>query len=147
MFSYDKNGNIVPNPSKEWTGGDENGKWRDGTSRLDALNTQPFGFSVYAKPFLKRVIEYGNGETKVEYGRLNTEKGTYAHWLNCVTNISYNRYKQVMEVECNECTSKLFVDIIKSICKISEQVKSFINPEQIKAIAESNEPILLLSNN
>lgn len=25
--------------------------------------------------------------------------------------------------------------------------KSFINPEQIKAIAESNEPILLLSNN
>lgn len=35
MFSYDKNGNIVPNPSKEWTGGDENGKWRDGTSRLN----------------------------------------------------------------------------------------------------------------
>ena len=26
MFSYDKNGNIVPNPSKEWTGGDENGE-------------------------------------------------------------------------------------------------------------------------
>lgn len=147
MFSYDKNGNIVPNPSKEWTGGDENGEWRDGTSRLDALNAQPFGFSVYAKPFLKRVIEYGNGETKVEYSRLNTEKGTYAHWLNCVTSISYNRYKQVMEVECNECTSKLFVDMIKSICNISEQVKSFINPEQIKAIAGSNEPILLLSNN
>lgn len=147
LFSYDKNGNIVPNPSKEWTGGDENGEWRDGTSRLDALNAQPFGFSVYAKPFLKRVIEYGNGETKVEYSRLNTEKGTYAHWLNCVTSISYNRHKQVMEVECNECTSKLFVDMIKSICNISEQVKSFINPEQIKAIAESNEPILLLSNN
>ena len=125
----------------------ENGEWRDGTSRLDALNTQPFGFSVYAKPFLKRVIEYGNGETKVEYSRLNTEKGTYAHWLNCVTSISYNRHKQIMEVECNECTSKLFVDMIKSICNISEQVKSFINPEQIKAIAESNEPILLLSNN
>lgn len=85
--------------------------------------------------------------TKVEYGRLNTEKGTYAHWLNYVTCISYNRYKPVMEVECNECTSKLFVDMIKSICEISEQVKSFINPEQIKAIAESNEPILLLSNN
>lgn len=61
---------------KEWTGGDENGEWRDGTSRLDALNAQPFGFSVYAKPFLKRVIEYGNGETKVEYDRLNTEMRT-----------------------------------------------------------------------
>lgn len=75
------------------------------------------------------------------------ENGTFAHWLNYVTCISYNRYKPVMEVECNECTSKLFVDMIKSICEISEQVKSFINPEQIKAIAESNEPILLLSNN
>lgn len=80
------------------------------------------------------------------YRWLVKEKGTYAHWLNCVTSISYNRHKQVMEVECNECTSKLFVDMIKSICNISEQVKSFINPEQIKAIAESNEPILLLSN-
>jgi hypothetical protein len=111
VFSYDKNGNIVPNPSKEWTGGDE------------------------------------NGETKVEYDRLNAEKGTYTHWLNCVTCISYNRHKPVMEVECNECTSKLFVDMIKSICKISEQIKSFINPEQIKAIAESNESLLSLSNN
>lgn len=140
-------GDIVPNPSVEWTGNYENGEWRDGTSRLDALNAEPFGFSIYAKPFLKRVIEYGNGEKKVEYDRLNAEKGTYTHWLNCVAGMSYNRYKPVMEVECNECTSKLFVDMIKSICKISEQIKSFINPEQIKAIAESNEPILLLSNN
>ena len=29
--------------------------------------------------------------------------------------------------------------MIKFICNISEQVKSFINPEQIKAIAESND--------
>lgn len=36
-FAYDKNGNIVPNPSVEWTGNYENGEWRDGTSRLDAL--------------------------------------------------------------------------------------------------------------
>lgn len=45
-FSYDKNGNIIPNPSKEWTESGENGEWREGTFRLDALNTQPFGFSV-----------------------------------------------------------------------------------------------------
>lgn len=147
LFAYDKNGDIVPNPSVEWTGNYENGEWRDGTSCLDALNAEPFGFSIYAKPFLKRVIEYGNGEKKVEYDRLNAEKGTYTHWLNCVAGMSYNRYKPVMEVECNECTSKLFVDMIKSICKISEQVKSFINPEQIKAIAESNESLLSLSNN
>lgn len=56
-------------------------------------------------------------------------------------------YEAGMYYIYSKCTSKLFVDMIKSICNISEQVKSFINPEQIKAIAESNEPILLLSNN
>lgn len=106
-----------------------------------------FGRPIEKDYRLSRPTKIKKIETKVEYGRLNTEKGTYAHWLNCVTCISYNRYKPVMEVECNECTSKLFVDMIKSVCNISEQVKSFINPEQIKAIAESNEPILLLSNN
>ena len=83
----------------------------------------------------------------MEYDRLNAEKGTYTHWLNCVTCISYDRYKPVMEVECNECTSKLFVDTIKCICNISEQVKSFINPEQIKAIADSNMSLLFLPKN
>lgn len=138
LFAYDKNRDIIPNISKEWTKNYEGEEWIDGTSCLDALNAKPFGFSVYAKPFLKRVIEYGNGEKKIEYEKLSTEGGTYAHWLNCVTCMSYDRYKPVMEVECNECTSKLFVDMIKSICKISEQVKSFADPEQIKAIAELN---------
>lgn len=141
-FVYDKNRDIIPNISKEWTKNCEDVEWMGGTSRLDALNTKPFGFSVYAKPFLKRVIEYGNGETKIEYEKLNTEGETYTHWLNCVTCMSYDRYKPVMEVECNEHTSKLFVDIIKSVCKISEQVKSFADPEQIKAIAESNGSLL-----
>ena len=142
VFAYNKNRDIVPNISKEWTKSYEGVEWMDGTSRLDALNAKPFGFSVYAKPFLKRVIEYGNGETKIEYEKMSTEEGTYAHWLNCVTCMSYDRYKPVMEVECNEHTSKLFVDIIKSVCKISEQVKSFADPEQIKAIAESNGSLL-----
>ena len=141
-FAYDKNRDIIPNLSKEWTKGCEDVKWMDGTSYLNALNAKPFGFSVYAKPFLKRVIEYGDRETKIEYERLSTEGETYTHWLNCVTCMSYNKFKPVMEVECNEHTSKLFVDIIKSVCKISEQVKSFANPEQIKAIAELNGPLL-----
>lgn len=142
LYAYDKNRDIIPNISKEWTKSYEDVRWMDGTSYLDALNAKPFGFSVYAKPFLKRVIEYGNGETKIEYEKLSTERETYAHWLNCVTCMSYNRHKPVMEVECNEHTSKLFVDIIKSVCKISEQVKNFIDPEQIKAIAESNGSLL-----
>lgn len=43
-FSYDKNENIVPNPSKEWTGGDENGEWRGWNFPFRCLKRQTFRF-------------------------------------------------------------------------------------------------------
>lgn len=146
MFSKDSEGNIIPNTSKEWEGSDD-AIWEDGTCKLDALNASPFGFEIYAQPFLKRVIEYGNGKQKVDYHKLNTEKGTYAHWLNSVVAISYDRNQPIMEVECNEYTARMFVDMIKSICMISEQIKNFIGPERIKAMAESGSMLILLKNN
>ena len=80
------------------------------------------------------------------------------NWIRCMVNDELKRRDHdfvrkacesvIRDHVLNELNiSKLFVDMIKSICNISEQVKSFVNPEQIKAIAESNEPILLLSNN
>lgn len=145
MFSMDSEGNIVPKASKEWTGcGDV--KWKNGTCKLDGLNAKPFGFEIYAKIFLKRIIEYGNREQKVEYQKLITKEGTYAHWLNNVPLISHNPHQPMMEVECNEHTAKMFVDAIKSICMISERIKDFVNPEQIKVMAESGRPILCLPN-
>lgn len=145
MFSKDSEGNIVPNPSREWTGSD-NAIWKDGTCKLDALNASPFGFEIYARPFLRRVIEYGDGKQKVDYLKLNTEKGTYAHWLNSIASISYDRNQPMMEVECNEHTAKMFVDLITSICMISEQIEIFVSPERIKAMAESGSMLILLKN-
>lgn len=92
------------------------------------------------------MVEYGNGEQKIGYQKLITKKGTYAHWLNNVAAISYDRSQPMMEVECNEHTAKMFVDLITSICMISEQIKNFVDPERIKAMAESGSMLILLKN-
>ena len=138
MFSYDKNGNIVPNPSKEWTGNDENGKWRDGTSRLDALNTQPFGFSVYAKPFLKTEV----ANLLVKYNAFKTESrymaGSYEQfWImkegvcpavKGETGYSKEEFDKIDEKNKNpELTSiNTFNDTVKKANEIKDRVLKYV---------------------
>lgn len=125
LFAYDKNGDIVPNPSVEWTGNYENGEWRDGTSRLDALNAEPFGFSIYAKPFLKRVIEYGNGEKKANEIKDRVLKYVY----NIKQERSYNndlvgifeRYKDIADGDM-----EVAMNFIKEAYPFNEETESFI---------------------
>lgn len=146
-YSISTEGEIVPNPMFFWTGLDyDKGEcsWKEGTKRVDAINKSSFGFQVYAKPYLKRLSKYGNGKERIEYEELEPEKGSYVDWLNNVTCISkVNSYSPVKEVDCNERTAKLFVDIIKSICKINEQIKDFLEPDQIKQIADGNGKFIL----
>lgn len=111
---------------------------------MDTINKSAFGFQVYAKPYLKRLSKYGNGKERIEYEELELERGSYVDWLNSVTCISKaNPHNPVKEVDCNECTAKLFVDMIKSICKINEQIKDFLEPDQIKQIAKGERKFIL----
>jgi len=41
------------------------------------------------------------------------------------------------EVECTEKTAMVFVEMIKSICKMNEQIKDLINPDGIRRIGEN----------
>lgn len=147
IYSINTEGEIVPNPSLFWTGLDyDKGEcsWKEGTIKMDAINKSSFGFQIYAKPYLKQLSKYGNGKERIEYKELELEKGSYADWLNSVTCISKaNLYNPVKEVDCNECTAKLFVDMIKSICKINEQIKDFLEPDQIKQIAKGEGKFIL----
>lgn len=146
-YSINTEGEIVPNPSLFWTGLDyDKGEcnWKEGTKRMDAINKSAFGFQVYAKPYLKRLSKYGNGKERIEYEKLEPEKGSYVDWLNSVACISKaNPHNPVKEIDCNERTAKLFVDIIKSICKINERIKDFLEPDQIKQIADGNGKFIL----
>lgn len=146
-YSINTEGEIVPNPTFFWTGLDyDKGEcgWKEGTKTMDYINRSSFGFQVYAEPCLKRLSKYGNGKERIEYVELEPEKGSYVDWLNSVACMSrVNSYNPVKEIDCNERTAKLFVDIIKSICKINEQIKDFLEPDQIKQIADGNGKFIL----
>lgn len=146
-YSMNKQGEIAPAPTLFWTGLDyDKGecRWIEGTEKLNCVDKSAFGFQVYAKPFLKRLSRYSNGKERIEYMELEPEKGSYVDWLNSVVGISKAYpHRSLKEVDCNERTAKLFVDMIKSICRINEQIKDFLEPDQIKQIAESDGKFIL----
>lgn len=148
LYSLDKNFKIVPNPTKEWTGLDYNkGEcgWIIGTKQIDANNKSCFGIQVYAKPFLKQVGRYASGKERIEYKSLEVEKGSNVDWLNSLSCMStVDSFINIKEVECTEKTARVFVEMIKSICKINEQIKDLINPDGIRRIGEN---IKLMLNN
>lgn len=141
LYSLDKNFKIVPNPTLDWTGLDhEKGEceWISGTKRIDAVQKSCFGIQVYAKPFLKQTGRYASGKDRIEYKPMEAEKGSNVDWLNCLTCIApVDNRSRMKEVECTEKTAMVFVEMIKSICKINEQIKDLINPDGIRRIGEN----------
>lgn len=148
LYSLDKNFKIVPNPTTGWTGLNyDKGEceWISGNKQIDANHKSCFGIQVYAKPFLKQVGKYASGKERIEYKPLEAEKGSNIDWLNGLTCIApISDYCSMKEVECTEKTARVFAEMIKSICKINEQIKDLINPDGIRRIGEN---IRLMLNN
>lgn len=160
-YALDKAGNICPNPSKEWTGmpyymesGAEsfpNNKWIEGNIKIYACNPTPFGLQIYIKPFVRRDYKYKSGKTKTEYSRMcyggeiaekSLEQGYYLRWLDSVTCINKTGDLPIKEMDYSEIVAEFFVNMIKSICKLNERIKDFLEPDMILKIAESRTKLL-----
>ncbi len=142
-------GDIVPNPGREWTGGDyltdKDLGWREGNVDIDAAHNSPFGFQIYAKPFVRRDYKYRSGNVKTEYkplhdgGEIATkalENGYFLRWLNSVPCISKPYSSSEKELDYTENVAEFFVNMIKSICAMNERIKDFLEPDAIKMIAD-----------
>jgi len=159
-YAFDKNGEVIPNPSSEWSGvkdewnnGTENryAKWIEGNVNISAVNNSPFGLLVYAKPTVKRDYVYRSGKAKSEFERLSSggdiattalRSGRFLKWLNDVPCISPPPDGIIKEVEYSESVCEFFVGLIKSIAIMNERIKDFLEPESIKLIAESKTKLL-----
>jgi len=163
-YAKDKEGNICPNPSKEWSGmeygmHDFNNKnpenvWFEGNVTIDSTKNRPFGFLIYAKPFVKRDYQYKSGKQKTEYSSMGfggdvaanaLEKGYYLRWLNavpCIAPPDGFRGLKGEEMDYTENLAKFFVEMIISICKLNDRIKDFLTPDKIKEIAENGQKLL-----
>lgn len=146
------NGDICPNGYAKWTGSNDythGCNWRSGTVETHVINRHPYGFLVYAKPFLKVTSKFGSGKEIVEYKDCPAEEGSAIDWLSCVPDIAIanNPGLPLKEVECTEATAAFFVKIIKAICRMNEQIKDFLDPDTIVKLAEQNINFLNEHNN
>jgi len=161
-YAFDKDGNVIPNPSPVWSGVkdtwnekrcnyDSFAKWMQGTVNIDATHNSSFGFLMYAKPMVRRDYKYKSGKTKVEYTLMcyggeiaqnALEDGYFLRWLNDVPCIGIPPEGDVKEMNYTENVCEFFVGMIKSIAMMNEKIKDFLEPDQIKIIAEQKMKLL-----
>ncbi|MDD4970846.1 MAG: hypothetical protein PHT07_15570 [Paludibacter sp.] len=157
-YAFDQEGNVAPNPDREWTGMDydnnPNNRWHQGTIDIDATHNLSFGFQIYAMPFVRRDYQYRSGKVKIEYARMYEdseicykalETGYFLRWLHAVPCISppAGRLLGIKEIDYTENVAEFFVNMIKSICIMNEKIKDFLEPDSIKMIADKKMKFLI----
>ena len=135
-------GDIAPNGKKQYVGdGDYN--WKEGTSNEPFHQDRDYGFKIYVKPYMKRIVEYGNGTKKTFYDyKTEWEKDSYMEWLNELSGmrILYSS-DHLQEVEGTEENARFFVNIIKQICRINEQIGEIIKNDILEDFIQSTKKL------
>jgi hypothetical protein len=159
-YSFDKDGNVIPNPSStysgvpnKWNGNHDESfaKWHNGNIDVNATHPTPFGLLMYAKAFIKRDFKYKSGKTKTEYTQMcyggeiaeqALESGYFFKWLTDVPCIALPNDAVVEEIDYTENICEFFVNMIKSICMMNEKLKDFLKPEAIEFLANQKTKLL-----
>lgn len=129
-------GDIAPNGKVKFVG-DDNYNWKEGTGFVGNSGTD-FGVRIYAEPFMKRVVEYGNGKQKTFYDhRHEWDDGSYMEWLNELSGMRPQFGSNVQEVEGTEENARFFVNIIKQICRINEQIGDILKEGRLEDLIQS----------
>ena len=139
-FCYTQDGDIVPNGG--WVKG-ERVKWEQGTESHYASYPHPFSVSVYANPMIKREYVYRSGKEYVNYTNLSDNslseftKEPFVvtgslYWLSELTVQDKISGKSLIYVDYTPEIADFFVMVIKNMCKLSEALKNFVNPETLE---------------
>lgn len=158
-FSEGDKGDIVPNGG--WVKPGHSYKWQEGTKYgLDVggsfSRSRHFGVAFYVEIKSKTTYELNSGKiiTKYEEARKslgighlsrpeNTEHEYYnLMWLTGITSMRHEK-EGLNEIPYTEARAGVFVDLIKGIVRLSENLKFFDNPDMVAMIADSNEPLKL----
>lgn len=132
-----RTGDIAPNGKRKFVG-DDNYHWKEGNGFVSQLSGTDFGLRVYVEPFMKRVVEYGNGEQKTLYERRHTwDDGSYMEWLNEIPNMKPQFGGKMQEMEGTEENARFFVNIIKQICRINEQIGDILKEGRLEDLIQS----------
>lgn len=144
-FGKTTDGIVVPNLGWTRAGSVEN-RWIDGTINVNSSNRAAVGVQVFAEVVLRQVYKYKSGREAVEYkGYLPNEHDQhdyYMDWLVSQTAHSRPNGAPLREIEYTEERAKFFVDMISTLCLISEKVTQFESPEAMLSLIDNGGRLL-----
>ncbi|KKN73147.1 hypothetical protein LCGC14_0403190 [marine sediment metagenome] len=145
-YCLDIHGNIVPNGQEEWVLSNEY-SWQTGTIGQDAAHSKPYGILVYARLFRKRQYQYKSGKIKTEYDGIYTnglKKGDFLYHLASFSSMETpDGYgENLKEIDYTEETAEFFVNLLTSICRLSENIKGRLDPKSILKMIELKQKLL-----
>lgn len=121
--------------------------WKQGTIDNNGFtSTGCYGVNIYAKPYMKRVVEYGNGEQKIFYDHKEFEKDTYMGVLGSFGGMNESLQNHLYEMEGTEKNAKFFVDMIKSICIFNERLKGLLENDMLEKLINSQAKLEFMGN-
>lgn len=136
---------IVPNGY--YVKGYSGVNWREGNSDNGCFtSTGGYGISIYAKPYIKRTVEYGNGLQKNFYDRGEFDKGSYMQQLNDFGGMDARLQQNLYEMEGTEVNARFFVEIIMSICRFNEQILHLLESNQLENLINSQAKLGIIGN-
>lgn len=128
-------GDIAPNGKRKYVG-DDKYEWHEGTAYVGISGTD-FGVKVYVEPFMKKVVEYGNLKRQTFYEhRHEWDDGSYMEWLNELPRMKPQFGSKVQEIEGTEENARFFVEIIKQICRINEQIGEILKEGRLEEMLQ-----------
>lgn len=144
--SYIMNGNE-PVPNGYYVENYSYHEWKEGTIDNRGFDsTGCYGVNIYAKPYMKRVVEYGNGKQKIFYDHKEFEKDTYMGILGSFGGMNEFLQNHLYEMEGTENNAKFFVDMIKSICIFNERLKGLLENDMLENLINSQARLDFMGN-
>ena len=135
-------------------------KWLEGTKGHGGTDGSPYGLDITVIPRLRREYKYLSGVERVEYIYLSDNEvfkmkndkpivpGENLSWLMAIVRMTREyRYTKFMEIDYTEKIAGFFVNLIKSICMLNEQIKDVLDPESIKKLADKGFNLLSAGEN
>lgn len=124
--------------------------FKNGTTDLHATNSAPYGIEVYVDVARKITYKFKTGTTRTVYDRIDrpnfytgNDDDFYLTWIDSIIGISvYGMTGKLKEIDYNEQRAKFFVDLIKSICLINENIIDRLEPDSIIKIIETKQKLI-----
>lgn len=149
-FGLTIDGKIVPNMGW-YLDGELNNQlyWQKGTTNTSATNPRPTGVQMYVKPCLKRVYRYLDNRKKTEYQEfvpfgsdVAEDNQYYLKWLENICSTQPPKDGVLNEMDYTEDRAKFFVEMYKSLCRLSHTIAQFTEPKNLIKLIESGKYLI-----